>query len=105
MASSLSPIDIRSVVEKVFPLTAAGTSFRVDIIALAGHCHYATTMMMQKASVAGKQLRLNGIARVALAQRYARLGMTAVGVARLNHKVLDDTVEEQRVVEMLADEA
>ena len=59
---------------------------------------------MQQTAFGREELRLDGVAIIALAQRCARFGMTAVGIATLDHKVLDDTVEEQRIVELLVDE-
>ena len=55
-------------------------------------------------ALAIEELSLDGVVGTPLAQRHTRFCMTAVGVATLDHEVLDDTVEEQRVVELLIDE-
>ena len=45
---------------------------------------------------------LYGIVEIASPQPLSRLGILAVRVARLYHKVLDDTMEQQRVVHLHA---
>ena len=55
-------------------------------------------------ALAIEELSLDGVAIIPLAQRDARFSTTAVGIATLDHEILDDTVEEQRVVELLVDE-
>ena len=92
----LSPDDIE--------LTAAGTAFGILAVALACRRQRPTLVGMQQTAFAREELSLDGIVGTPLAQRDTGFGMTAVGVATLNHEVLDDTVEEQRVVELLIDE-
>ena len=71
-------------------LTCAGEMIGVYIIALACRCHRAIAMAY------GGRLNfwLQFVGQVTSTQQRARLSMTAVGVAGLNHKVWYDTVEE-----------
>ena len=48
------------------------------------------------------ELRRNRVARIAIAQALARLGISAVGVAALYHEILDAAVEERAVIEAFA---
>jgi hypothetical protein len=41
-----------------------------------------------------------GVVEIARAESFARFGMFTVDVAALNHKVLDDAMEEQRVIDV-----
>ena len=51
------------------------------------------------------KLRFECVSHVTFAQHGTRLSMPAVRVASLYHKSLDDTMEEQGVVEMFVDQA
>jgi len=86
-------------------LATTGATLGIDIVALTGHSQRTTTMRMQQVAVAVEELCLNGIAHLAVAQRGPRLCVATVGVATLNHEILDDTMEEQRVVEMFVGQA
>ena len=46
------------------------------------------------------ELGFDGVVKFALPKQFAGLGVLAVQVATLNHKVLDDTMKQQRVVEL-----
>ena len=58
-------------------------------------------MGMEQTALAVEELALNGVVGTPLAQHHARLCTAAVRIATLNHETLDDTMEEQRVVELL----
>ena len=58
-------------------------------------------MRMEQTAFGREELSHDSRVGTSLAQRHTRFGMFAVRIATLNHKVLDDTVEEQRVVELL----
>ena len=85
-------------------LTTAGTAFGILAVALARCSQCPTTVRMEQMAVGIEELSLDGIVGTPLAQRHARFSMTAVGIAALNHEVLDDAVEEQRIIELLVDE-
>ena len=82
-------------------LTTAGATFGIGAIALASHRQGTTLMGMEQTALAVEELALDGVVGTPLAQRHARLCTAAVRVAALNHETLDDTMEEQRVVELL----
>ena len=50
------------------------------------------------------ELSLNGVVVVTRSQPLSRLGILAVQIATLYHEVLDNPVEEQRIIDMLLDE-
>jgi len=81
-------------------MTPATATLGIHIVAFTGHRHHSPLMEQLRHA----ELGLQRVANVALAERDSWLSMTAVGITRLYHKVLDDTVEEQRVVEVVADE-
>ena len=70
--------------------------FRIDIIAFAGHRHGSATVEELRKS----ELRGKGVVEIARAEGFAWFGMFAVDVAALDHKVLDDAMEEQRVIDV-----
>ena len=65
---------------------------RIDVVALAGGGDDAAAV---EDALLQPELGGQGIRPVALTQQHARSGMLRVGVAALDHEVLDHTVEEQ----------
>ena len=51
-----------------------------------------------------ENLGLDSVAGIARAEHFSLGSVAAFGIAGLNHEVFDDTVEEQSVVESVADE-
>ena len=78
-------------------LAGAAAVLGVDIVAFTGCCHRAAPMDNPWRA----ELWFQGVTQVAIAQFLSRLCRAAVGVTSLNHEVIDDAVEEQRVVEVL----
>ena len=70
----------------------------VDTVWLAGGSYSPPTVV----ELGQSELSLYRVVELARTQTLAWLGMPAFGVARLYHKVLDDAMEEQRVVVVLA---
>ena len=84
---NLSPDDIE--------LTGRRPPFRIHFVALPGHRHDTTTME----DLRQPELCLCGIVEIARTQQLSWFGMLAVGIATLNHKVLDNAMDEQRVID------
>lgn len=76
-------------------LAGRGATLGVLLVAFAGHGHGSPTVEYLRQT----ELRLLGVVEVARAESLSGFGMLAVGVAALDHEVLDDAVEEQRVVD------
>ena len=80
-------------------LAGTGQAAGIDGVAKTGG-GYGAVDVAQGVAYLGLKL----VGQVACAQRGAGLGMATVGVASLYHEVGDDTVEEERIVEVLCDQ-
>ena len=78
-------------------LRTARLVLRVDIVRLAGCCQGATLVVNTRQTYFGRDVIVERV----FAKFLALLGILAPRVARLNHKVGNDTVEQQRIVEVV----
>lgn len=92
LAEALAPDDIE--------LTGRAAHPGIDGIALACHRYRSATVI----ELGQSEFGLDDIVEVACAESLSRLCMLAVDIARLNHEVADDAMEEQRVVDMHLDQ-
>ena len=79
-------------------LAGSRAALRVDIIRLAG-CSHSSTAMEQ---LGQPELRFGGIIKFTCSQESPRFGMFAIKIATLHHKILNDAMEQQGVVELHA---
>ena len=78
-------------------LRTAAATLGIDLVALTG-CGQGTTLVEEVVL----DLGLKGVVGTAHAQHLADRGALRVGVAALNHKALDDTMEQGTVIIALA---
>ena len=82
-------------------MTGTRLAIGINFIRLTGCRQHSPTMI----NLGQTDFWLDGVIQIMVAQRLRRLGITAGTVTTLYHKILDDPMEEQRVIVVGLDQA